>query len=194
MPSDETKSKEAGLSEILEGLCQAGVEFILVGGLASVIQGAPFTTMDVDIVPRQTSKNINKLLLFLDSADAYYRRMDEKIIRPVKEQLTSRGHVLLLTRFGPLDILGTIEKGRSYKDLIEHTVKIPFRSHNLTVLELETLVEMKRSSEDAKEKLRLPILEETLRQSKKRRQRPSPKNKQKQNPPKTTSGNQKIYK
>ena len=38
------------LSAILEGLLQADVEFILVGGLAAVVQGAPVTTFDVDIV------------------------------------------------------------------------------------------------------------------------------------------------
>jgi hypothetical protein len=39
---------KADLGEIVEGLSRAGVEFILVGGLAAVVQGAPITTMDVD--------------------------------------------------------------------------------------------------------------------------------------------------
>ena len=35
------------------GLEEAGVDIILVGGLAAVIRGAPITTMDVDIVHDQ---------------------------------------------------------------------------------------------------------------------------------------------
>ncbi|MBI5584596.1 MAG: hypothetical protein HY892_12320 [Deltaproteobacteria bacterium] len=44
------KTKNAGLREVLEGLLAAGVDFILVGGLSAVIQGAPVTTMNVEIV------------------------------------------------------------------------------------------------------------------------------------------------
>jgi hypothetical protein len=50
MPTGGRKPTSASLGEILEGLLEAGVDFILVGGLAAVIQGAPVTTMDVDVV------------------------------------------------------------------------------------------------------------------------------------------------
>ncbi len=58
-----TKSKEPSgpdLSVLLEGLIEADIKFILVGGLAAVIQGAPVTTMDVDIVHSQSPENISK--------------------------------------------------------------------------------------------------------------------------------------
>jgi len=48
LPSDKGKTENAGLSALLEGLINAGVKFILVGGLAAVVQGVPITTMDVD--------------------------------------------------------------------------------------------------------------------------------------------------
>jgi hypothetical protein len=51
----------ANLSAILEGLIEAGVDFILVGGLAAVVQGAPVTTMDVDIVHDQSPENISRI-------------------------------------------------------------------------------------------------------------------------------------
>ena len=50
MPTGSGKPTSVNLSAILEGLIEAGVDFILVGGLAAVVQGAPVTTMDVDIV------------------------------------------------------------------------------------------------------------------------------------------------
>jgi hypothetical protein len=67
LPSDKGKKENAGLSALLEGLINAEIEFILVGGLAAVVQEAPITTMDVDIVHRQTAENIDKLLNFLKS-------------------------------------------------------------------------------------------------------------------------------
>jgi hypothetical protein len=39
--SDKGKTENAGLSALLEGLINAGIEFILVGGLAAVVQGHP---------------------------------------------------------------------------------------------------------------------------------------------------------
>ncbi|MBW1702942.1 MAG: hypothetical protein JRJ69_16485 [Deltaproteobacteria bacterium] len=166
MPSDKGKTENAGLSAILEGLINAGIEFILVGGLAAVVQGSPITTMDVDIVHRQTSENIAKLLDFLKSIDAYHRRLDDKIIEPAAEHISGRGHALFTTRFGPLDVLAIIEEGQSYEDLIDYTVEIELRGHTIRVLDLEMLVKLKKSSKDPKENQRLPILEETLRQLK----------------------------
>ena len=49
MPTNSEKSRGTDLSAILDGLMHAGVKFILVGGLAAVVQGAPVTTMGVDI-------------------------------------------------------------------------------------------------------------------------------------------------
>ena len=46
MPLDNKPSMGVSLSELLEKLCESGVEFILVGGLAAVVQGSPVTTME----------------------------------------------------------------------------------------------------------------------------------------------------
>ena len=62
MPTGSAKTMSVDLSAILEGLIKAGVDFILVGGLAAVVQGAPVATMDVDIVQDQSPENITKLL------------------------------------------------------------------------------------------------------------------------------------
>ncbi|MDP2798426.1 MAG: hypothetical protein Q8O60_00850, partial [Deltaproteobacteria bacterium] len=164
MPTSSGKPTGADLSAVLEGLIEAGVEFILVGGLAAVVQGAPVTTMDVDIVHNQSSENIAKLLAFLKSIDAFHRRPDDQMIRPKEGDISGMGHALFTTRLGPLDVLAVIEEGRDYEDLLEHTVEIEFRSHTIRVLDLKTLVELKRTSRDLKDRQRLPVLEETLRQ------------------------------
>ena len=164
MPSDSKKPTETDLSEILEGLINAEIEFILVGGLAAVVQGAPITTIDVDIAHNQSSDTIAKLLAFLKSIDAYHRRLDDKIIQPKEVDISGKGHAIFTTRLGPLDVLGVIEQGMTYEDLVEHTVNIEFRGHTIRVLDLKMIVELKRSSKNPGDKQRLPVLEETLRQ------------------------------
>lgn len=56
MHSSNKSSTGVALSSILEELIKANIKFILVGGLAAVVQGAPITTLDVDIVYDRTSK------------------------------------------------------------------------------------------------------------------------------------------
>jgi hypothetical protein len=154
------------LGAILEGLAEAGVDFILVGGLAAVVQGAPVTTMDVDIVHKQSPENINRLLAFLKSVDAFHRRPDDKVIKPKEGDLSGAGHALFTTRLGALDVLAVIEEGRAYGDLLEHTLEIEFRNYTIRVLDLKMLIQLKRKSADPKDQQRLPVLEETLRQLK----------------------------
>jgi hypothetical protein len=61
MPSNNKDTTRVGLSSILEELIKADIKFVLVGGLAAVVQGAPITTMDVDIVYDRSSENIAKM-------------------------------------------------------------------------------------------------------------------------------------
>ncbi len=164
MASKSGKKTEPDLSAILEGLAKADVRFILVGGLAAVVQGAPVTTMDVDIVHDRSAENVSKLFRFLESIDAVYRRPDDEIVLPNESDFSQMGHVLLSTRLGPLDILAVVEENKTYEDLVGHTLNIQFRGHSIQVLDLRTLVELKRSSNDPAERQRLAVLEETLRQ------------------------------
>ena len=168
MPLNSNKQMHADLGAILEGLITANVKFILVGGLAAVIQGAPMTTLDVDIVHDRSAENIARLLDFLTSVDAVFRQPDDKIIRPKSEDISQFVHALLSTRLGPLDVLAMIEEGKTYSDLIDHTVQIEFRGHTLHVLDLETLIRLKKASKNPKHRQQLPVLEEALRQIKKR--------------------------
>jgi len=164
MPINSKKSTGPDLSALLEGLVEADIKFILVGGLAAVVQGSPVTTMDVDIVHNQSSENIGKLFKFLKAIDAIYRRPNNKVIEPREEELSEIGHALFTTRLGPLDVLAVIEEGKTYEDLLEYTVEIEFRGHTIRVLDLKMLIQLKRTSNNPKDKQRLPVLEETLRQ------------------------------
>lgn len=109
MPSSSKETTRTELSSILEELLKANIKFILVGGLAAVVQGAPITTMDVDIVYDRSTKNISKLLSFLKSIDAFYRRPDDKKIEPKEDDFLTLGLRLFVTRLGPIDVLAFIE-------------------------------------------------------------------------------------
>jgi predicted nucleotidyltransferase len=152
------------LTDVLLRLVDAGVEFILVGGLAAVAQGAPLTTFDVDIVPRRTKGNIARLLGVLTSINAYYRgRPGGQRLPPDPAALEGPGHSLFMTDLGPLDVLGAIEGNRSYEELTGETISIVLAGRSLRVLSLEMLIRLKRASSHPKDRQALPILEACLK-------------------------------
>jgi hypothetical protein len=48
------------IDEILASLHAADIEFIVVGGTAAVMLGAPVVTQDLDIVHRRTPENVSR--------------------------------------------------------------------------------------------------------------------------------------
>ncbi|XXX72391.1 hypothetical protein WMF30_32565 [Sorangium sp. So ce134] len=47
------------LADILHALVHHRVEFIVVGGMAAPLQGAPVNTLDIDIVYARSEENID---------------------------------------------------------------------------------------------------------------------------------------
>lgn len=152
------------LTTLLSRLAAAGVELIVVGGLAAVAQGAPIATFDLDVVHRRTVDNVDRLLALLGELGAHYRgRPGGPPMAPTREVLLGTGHSLLMTSLGPLDLLGAIEEGRDYPALLPDSVEIAVGGHPVRVLALAVILELKRASPHPKDQRVVAILEETLR-------------------------------
>lgn len=154
---------------LLETLSKYKVDFIIVGGVCGVLHGAPVTTFDLDIVHSRTEENLARLLPALQALDAYYRGRQDQRLKPKQDHLSSPGHQLLMTRFGPLDLLGTIGAGQSYPDLLKHSDEVEIGKMRLRVLSLEKLIEVKEELGSEKDKAVLPVLRQTLLEKGKRR-------------------------
>ena len=150
--------KQADLESLLDALGQAGIEFIVVGGAAAVLHGAPVTTQDVDIVPRTDAENIDRLIALLTELDARVRDLAGRDIRPDPEALRGTGQIKLTTRRGPLDLLCSMHDGRNYADLLPDTVEVTDGSLRLRVLNLPALIAMKSSTGRVRDQLILPLL------------------------------------
>ena len=155
------------LADILATLAANEVEYVVVGGMAAVLRGAPVTTRDIDIVYARTARNIERLGRALAVLDARFRG-DPRGLRPEESHLASAGHKLLVTRFGPLDVLGSIEDGTTYADLLPHASKLPVAGVEVLVLGLDRLIEVKKKLTRPKDQLMLLELE-SLREELRRR-------------------------
>lgn len=148
--------------EALEILARQGVELIVVGGVAAVLGGAPISTFDLDIVHDRTSANVERLLAALGELDARYRDLTGRVLRPDAHGLAGAGHHLLLTRCGPLDVLGQIGAGHGYGDLLGDSVVQPIGALHVRVLGLEALIRSKTEANRDKDRAVLAILRRTL--------------------------------
>jgi predicted nucleotidyltransferase len=153
--------------EILKVLTKHKVDFIVVGGVCAVLHGAPVTTFDLDLVHSRSSQNLASLMSALNELDAYYRGQGDQRLKPKRLHLSSPGHQLLMTKAGPLDLLGNIGVGHSYKDLLGHTVELEAGGLHLRILNLEKLIEIKKETITDKDKAMLPILQHTLEEKQK---------------------------
>jgi len=156
------------LPALLRTLVEQGSDFIIVGGVSAVLQGAPLTTFDLDLVHSRTPENIDRLLSALWELDACYRGQGERRITPDSSHLASSGHQLLMTRFGPLDLLGTIGANHGYDDLLAYCEEMQVAGMRLRVLNLRTLIRVKEETGQEKDKAVLPILRRTLEEKSKR--------------------------
>jgi hypothetical protein len=68
------------------------------------------------------------------------------------------GQMQLLTRLGPIDVMGRLHDGRSYKELVTHSQVMVDEKLEIRVLDLPTLIEIKTAAARAKDRLMLPVL------------------------------------
>jgi hypothetical protein len=150
-------------ADILRTLAHHDVDAIVVGGICATLHGAIVNTLDVDIVHSRTPENLERLLAALTELEARYRDLAGRHIKPNLSYLASDGHQLLMTRSGPLDVLGTIGNGLGYEELVGHSSQILVAEGlHSRILNLDTLIEVKEKAGRDKDKAVLPILRRAL--------------------------------
>ena len=154
--------KDSDFFAILAALNRHGVEYIVVGGIGAIIQGAPISTLDLDVVHQRDADNITHLINALEEIHARYRLKPG--ISPAATHLVGPGHQLLITDGGPLDVLGSIGHGWDFQRLLPYCRIVTLDDVGpVRVLELGKLIEVKEETATDKDRAVLPILKQTLR-------------------------------
>ncbi len=149
------------LDALIEALVEARVEFVIIGGVAAMLHGAPLVTQDLDIVHRRDPENVRGLLSVLLRFRAK-ARADPRDIPPTESALSGRGHVLLDTTAGPIDVLCEIGAGQDFDWLLPHTEVFERPSGPVRVVDLPTLIGLKVAANRPKDRFAVPILIATL--------------------------------
>jgi hypothetical protein len=128
-------------------LSGAGVDFIVVGGVAARAHGSARLTNDLDVVYRRTPDNIQRLAEALAPHAPYLRGAPQGLPFRWDVETIRRGlNFTLTTRFGDLDALGEITGGGGYDALVARSKVVAAFGLQVRCLDLDCLIEVKRAA------------------------------------------------
>ena len=141
--------------ELIAVLDAAGVDYVLIGGLAVGAHGFPRATKDLDIVPAPDSANLERLAALLRRIGAQHQGLSdfdasEFPFDPLDPaELAAGGNFVLDTQLGRLDIMQWVPgvPGElAYEHLVRSAVETALGGHRVCVCSRDDLIAMKRAA------------------------------------------------
>jgi hypothetical protein len=151
--------------EILRVLREHRVRFIVIGGLAAVIHGAPHVTSDIDLTPERSHDNLRRLSDALRALQARVWTQDAPEGIPFGHDANSLGASMvwnLITPSGRLDITFEPSGTRGYEDLERDAMRLTILGVPTDVASLADVVRSKEAAGRLKDRLVLPVLRRLL--------------------------------
>jgi hypothetical protein len=135
------------LGGIVGVLVDAGVEIVVVGGLAAQAHGSARLTQDADFLYRRTPANIERLTAALAPLAPYLRGAPAGLPFHLDRDTVKRGlNFTLTTALGDVDLFGEITGGGAFEELENECVKLEVFGRDVLVLSLEALIRVKRAA------------------------------------------------
>lgn len=145
--------------QILRRLFDAGVKFLVIGGIAAQYHGASLQTFDLDICCARDQANLDVLANVLRGMGARLRGAPERLpFRLDAETLRNGDSFTFATDLGDFDILGTPAGGFDYDTLIRSAVEFEVGGATVMIASLDDLIAMKRAAGRLKDRLAMEHL------------------------------------
>ncbi|MGH2968191.1 MAG: nucleotidyltransferase [Solirubrobacteraceae bacterium] len=151
---------------ILRRLGAAGVEFVVIGGIAAVAHGSPQITRDLDIVYATGDDNTRRLARTLIGLNAKLRGVAEDV--PFVPDARTLRHVRLLTLDtdeGPLDVMAQPDGSRGYEQLLAGSIEAIVEGTAVRVAGIDDLIAMKKAAGRPKDRIYVEELQAIKRLS-----------------------------
>jgi predicted nucleotidyltransferase len=156
------------LEKLLPTLIRAGVEFVVIGGVAGIVHGSARATHDVDLVYSRNSENIQRLADALAQHNPYLR--DAPAGLPFTwDAKTIRGalNFTLSTDLGDIDLFGKVA-GETYSDLLPHSFEVEAFGVRFKCIDLPKLIRIKEAAGRPKDREAVAELRILLEESEKK--------------------------
>ena len=148
------------LEKLIAKLVEAGVDFVIVGGVAGTVHGSSYVTYDLDVCYARDDHNLQRLVKALSPVTPRLRGVPADLpfvldIRTLKIGL----NFTLTTDIGDVDLLGEIAGIGSYLEVRAASVSVELFGVSCAVLSLDALIAAKRAAGRPKDHTVLPELE-----------------------------------
>jgi hypothetical protein len=147
----------------VQALVDAGVEFVLIGGWAAILNGSVRTTRDLDICYARTLENHRRLAAAL--SPFLPRPRDFPMGLPFIWDATTLSHgtvFTLATTIGSIDLLAEVSGLGSYQQVKASAKLVDAFDRSVWTLDLRGLIDSKRAAGRPKDLQALPELESLL--------------------------------
>jgi hypothetical protein len=158
--------------EVFAVLDRHGVRYVLIGGLAAILHGAPHLTTDVDIVPEDDRQNVERLSGALKELNARIRVSGEPEGIPFDhsgESLARARIWNLVTDRGNLDLTFVPSGTRGFDDLVRDVRPMVVRGIEVPVASLADVIRSKEAAGRERDRLVLPTLRRLLDETERKR-------------------------
>jgi hypothetical protein len=138
-----------------------GVRYIVIGGFAGDLLGAPLNTNDLDICYERTAPNLERLAAALAELKATLRvaGVEEDLPFILDGKTLAAGDSFTFeTDAGALDVLGTPSGTAGFTDLSQRAHSVPIGDMEIRVVDIADLMRMKRASGRVKDRMHLEVL------------------------------------
>lgn len=165
---------ELDVRRVFETLDRFGVEYLVIGGMATRFYGASRLTRDIDVLPSSEGENLARLASALGELGAFLRvggLSDEEAKNlPVVIDAVALQRMEVSTwrtDAGDLDVLHSLRSAdgrrRGFDELLPRATDTILGAVRVRLAALADIVEAKRFADRAKDREALPELDELLR-------------------------------
>lgn len=145
---------------LIGALVRAEVDFVVIGGVAVVIQASPRFTRDLDITYATDPANLERLGNLLVALGGTLRGIEDDVPFVPDARTLRRAEMLTLTtREGDLDLLVDPPGSPGYPALRRHADIVDLDGDSVRIASLEDLIEMKRAAGRPQDEVDIDALE-----------------------------------
>lgn len=163
------------LKALLIKLLEHEIDFVLVGGFASMVHGSPVVTQDLDICLRIDEEQVRKLRVALKDLSPRHRM--NPTFKPsfleFPDTLAGVENIYLETDIGILDAMSELRPVGGFERVKAKAIKVSLYGFQCPVISLEDLIAIKETMTRPKDKEAVLYLREILRKT--RDNHPCPK-------------------
>jgi len=147
----------------LQALCDAQVEFVVIGGVSANWHGSARVTVDLDIFYSRVPANLKRLVAALAPFHPKPRDFPAGLPFIWDEATLRNASVLTLeTDLGEIDLLAEVAGLGGWNEVNERAITVSIFDRSIRTLDLPSLIAAKRAAGREKDLAALPELESIL--------------------------------